>query len=169
MGEIIKARARYLESDDSRKQTPIIQLDRPLPNTIRVSLDGGRDNPFRPGSAIYKSADPIVDFYKNGQGSRTQSPSEFNSLVDSKSGRDKDSQTTIDEQEANDQRKSCWRRYICCCFGFKCSCCCNREDKDRKVKESSKRVYSKTENQVNRNEKLTSVIANKTQSDKHIR
>lgn len=130
MSEIIKTRAKYIDTEDSTKQTPIIQMQRPLPNTVRVSrLDGGRDNPFRPGSAIYKSADPIVDYYKNGQASRPQSPSDQNSLIDSKPSDDNSANQTDDRGG-----KSCWRKYMCCCLADKCCRCCCSKSQESKAK-----------------------------------
>lgn len=82
---VIKATARFQEADEPSRQRPIIRIDGApptiyqdfdqLPNTIRASIDSGRDNPFRPDGKIYKSADPIVDYYKFGPNqSRTNTP-----------------------------------------------------------------------------------------------
>lgn len=125
MGELIKTRARYIETEDSTKHRSILQPDRGLPNTVRVSYDGGRDNPFRPGSAIYRSADPIVDLYRNGQPSRSETPADGSSLLGSRiNGDPLKPKTDSDDSQTNGTR-SCWRRYFCCCIGDRCwQCCC---------------------------------------------
>lgn len=150
MSDIIKTTARFQEADEPIKQKPILQVDPlasgnmiqlhpPLPNTIRASIDSGRDNPFRPDGKIYKSADPIVDFYKFGPNqSRTNSPTDSQLLMPQVDGiankNGKDAQRRKKKNNENKkgadskERKSCWRRWFCCC------CCCqcfNRENKSQ--------------------------------------
>lgn len=125
MSGIIKATAKFQEAAEPIKQKPIIQIDRTaLPNTIRSSLDSGRDNPFRPDGEIYKSADPIVDYYKYGPNqSRAQSPTDSQLLLnvgDSKEA-DKNNKTRRKKtktKKEDGERRSCWRKWFCCC------CCC---------------------------------------------
>lgn len=160
---IIKTTARFQEVSDPLRQRPIIKIDSPvsnttttstthlynnnnnpkLPNTIRSSLDSGRDNPFRPDGEIYKSADPIVDYYKHGANqSRTQSPTDSQLLLNGANGGDKNKTTNSDKQQkkqkkqkkkcnangeggADDEeekKKSCWKRWFCCCC-----CCCKKK------------------------------------------
>lgn len=84
---IIKTTARFQETQEPLRQKPIIQIDPNAPlqqyeNLARASIDSGRDNPFRPDGKIYKSADPIVDYYKHGpHQSRTQSPTDSKLLI----------------------------------------------------------------------------------------
>lgn len=135
--EIIKTTAKYQEANEPIKQKPIIQIERPLPNTIKASLDGGRDNPFRPDGEIYKSANPIVDYYKYGPNqSRAQSPTDSQLLlglnapaseaddkqVDKKNKKKKRAKRKTDHEEdgdSNNKRRSCFSRWFCCC------CHCN--------------------------------------------
>lgn len=133
---IIKTTARYREPNEAQRQWPVIQVADPagnrqhLPNTIRASLDSGRDNPFRPDGPIYKSADPIVDYYKNGANlSRPQSPTDSQILLGllqpaSAKKLENDqiqshNNNKTDVKQPHDGRTnsaSCWRKCFCCCI-----------------------------------------------------
>lgn len=150
---IIKTTARFQEAQEPLRQKPIIQIDPDAPlqqyeNLARSSIDSGRDNPFRPDGKIYKSADPIVDYYKYGpHQSRTQSPTDSKLLMGdhTEDSQDENSLGAGDEktksknknkkkktkrkvavERANklpdEKRKPCWRRWFCCC------CCFETED-----------------------------------------
>ena len=146
--EIIRTTARFQEAAEPVKQRPcIIQVEEAgearahLPNTVRASMDSqGRDNPFRPDGKIYKSADPIVDYYKHGPNqSRAQSPADalLSSARADEKKLDKDSNKKNRKTKVSNNREQepCWRRWLCC----RCCCCCKRkqpgsdEDKERIV------------------------------------
>lgn len=109
LSSIIKTTAKYHDSNEPNKLKPIIKIDSNAAehhyyiindddddndynnqlhsmkngglNYIRASIDSGRDNPFKPEGEIYRSAEPIVDYYKFGPNqSRAQSPS-YDELV----------------------------------------------------------------------------------------
>jgi len=66
-----------------------------LANTVRSSIDSGRDNPFKPDGEIYRSADPIVDYYKFGPNqSRTQTP-DYSELLMTNGKTSKASKTNV--------------------------------------------------------------------------
>lgn len=116
---IIKATARFEELPPKQKPTiRITNNNGELPRTGSINSTG-RDNPFRPESVIYKSADPIVDFYKFGPNqSRAQSPTESQLLL---AGQAANKTNKRDELR---ERKSLWHR-LCCCRCF--TCCCRRK------------------------------------------
>jgi len=129
MGEIIKATARFHEAEEPLRQKPIIQQDRVLPNTVRASIDSGRDNPFKPDGKIYKLADPIVDYYKYGPNqSRAQSPTDSQLLLGfgqtgeaNKSAENNDKNPKRKKRRKGnegDEERSCCRRWFCCCCGL---------------------------------------------------
>lgn len=151
-GTVIKTTARFQEANEPNRQKPIIRIDgaeptiyrdfEDLPNTIRASIDSGRDNPFRPDGKIYKSADPIVDFYKFGPNqSRTNSPIDSKLLLNANQSSTDQSlswfrrkrkagvatkklnQNIKIDDSTGELKRSCWRRFCCCCFSFKC---CNK-------------------------------------------
>lgn len=144
---VIKTTARFQEANEPNRQKPIIRIDgapptiyedfNELPNTIRASIDSGRDNPFRPDGKIYKSADPIVDYYKFGPNqSRANSPTDSQLLLNvnqtsaqksswfrrkRKTTSKKEAKNGIDEKTGEEKKKSCWRRICCCCScSFRC-------------------------------------------------
>lgn len=143
---IIKTTARYQEANEPPRQKPIIQIDSDFASAgnRHSSIDSGRDNPFRPDGPIYKSADPIVDFYKYGPNhSRPHSPTDsqlamLSGSQDGKAGGAKTKETKEqkrrrkrrEKQEAkatgDQQKQSCWRRWLCCCC---CRCCRRRSNK----------------------------------------
>lgn len=137
---IIKTTARYQDTDEPSKQRPIIHIAPALPNTIRSSLDGGRDNPFRPDGAIYRSADPIVDYYKHGSAqSRGQSPTDSQLILNGSTGERQDRPTSDECVGATDRhRKSCLRRWLCCC----CCCGCGRCFKGKEGEKSDEKAYA---------------------------
>lgn len=136
MGDaVIKTTARFQEANEPNRQRPIIRIDPAisfdasgdLPNTIRDSIGSGRDNPFRPDGKIYRSADPIVDYYKNGPNqSRGQSPAE-GLLAD---GKGKGKSSSSSSKRRKEGRESCWSRWFrcCCCCGCFRSGCCSKRD-----------------------------------------
>lgn len=151
------------------KQRPIIQFDSNLingggqqeqhanyrNNLVRSSIDSGRDNPFRPDGEIYKSADPIVDYYKFGPNqSRTQSPTDSQLLLnlyredgklskkekkkakkelERRAKRRANGQATGSKEgdEQGAERGSFLRRLLCCCccHCFTNSKCCKTNAK----------------------------------------
>lgn len=124
--EIIKTTARYQQAEEPLKQRPVIHIAPPLPNTVRASLEpaklaGERENPFRPDGLIYRSADPIVDYYKQAQNqSRAQSPTESQL----KFGASAQEPAKLKVERS----RSCCRRllyYCCCCYCWRC--CAKRE------------------------------------------
>lgn len=157
--DIIRATARFQEVSDPLKQKPIIQIDssatatattttQHLPNTIRSSMDSGRDNPFRPDGEIYRSADPIVDYYKHGPNqSRAQSPTDSQLLLNNKGNSRKDSDSkkkkrkkkTAGEEEGK-TKKSCWRRWLCCCCCCNFKCCGKGKESEEKEDETRKKL-----------------------------
>lgn len=133
---IIKTTARYQETDEPLRQRPVIQVAPALPNTVRASLGHKlesareRDNPFRPDGAIYRSADPIVDYYKQGQNqSRAQSPSDSQLALGAQSGRLNGSGET-DELKVKRSRSCCARALLCCCC-CPWSCCAKPAGRDQ--------------------------------------
>lgn len=169
---VIKAEAKYHEANEPDRCKPILRIDDrngrtilthvgdsdELANMIRVSIDSGRDNPFKPGGDIYKMTDPIVCYYKNGPiQSRTQTPT-YAQLNDSNSGnnnyieldtksksksrfwwrgkpsedgeREKLGESRIEpNQRVPIRKRSCWRKWICCC----CCCRCCRDKDESKM------------------------------------
>lgn len=115
-GAIIKTTARFQEAHEPLKQKPIIQIDPAAPlqqyeNLARSSIDSGRDNPFRPDGKIYKSADPIVDYYKFGpHQSRAHSPTDSQLLVGKQFGDDDGHEDAGDEAKLRPSGKKWWRR-----------------------------------------------------------
>lgn len=148
--ELIKTTAKYQEAAEPVKQKPVIQIERPLPNTIKASLvDSGRDNPFRPDGEIYKSADPIVDYYKHGANqSRAQSPTDSQLLLGG--GLANSTQSQSDDSKLNQKdkkrkrarrrpdgdqeaagstkRRPCLSRWLCCCCYW-----CSSDDKNKQA------------------------------------
>lgn len=112
---VVKTTARFLEAHEPIKQKPIIQIQHPspansLPDTIRgarASVDGGRDNPFRPDGPIYRSADPIVDFYKQPSNqSRSHSPTDSQLLYSLIRGESELEGKQLDGKQSKTNKKS---------------------------------------------------------------
>lgn len=181
----IKTTARFHEALQVDKQKPIIRIDSgngqavmshvsnstELANTIRASIDSGRDNPFRPDGEIYKMTDPIVDYYLFGPDhSRSKTPiyaeldsSETNSKRSNREAKKgklgkkskwrreapkvrKQNNSMQETSGENEQEKqSCWRRWFFCCC-----CCCRR--RSRVYREQSARPFVNGEhNQMSAN------------------
>lgn len=133
MGELIKTRANYLETglELGQKRRPVVQLSanaptngiprEQLPNTIRVSIDSGRDNPFRPDGPIYRSVDPIVDFYRTTPSSRPQSRAEEPESAESPANGEQKQPASHDQSTT----PSCWWQLFCC------GCCRRHRSKTR--------------------------------------
>lgn len=166
--DIIRATAKIQEAEEPIKQKPIIQIDKDyLSNNIRASIDSGRDNPFRPDGEIYKSADPIVDYYKYGPNqSRAQSPSDSQLLLNGKDvdGKKKKKKRRRDDGAETGDGKSCWRRWLfccCCCFD---KCCQSKEEDVNEVvniKNSSSNSNSKSRTEAkdtNQKDKQTKIV-----------
>lgn len=148
---IIRTTVKYHEANEPNRHKPIIRIDgtttthyidaNDFAATVRASTDSGRDNPFRPDGEIYRSADPIVDYYKYGPNlSRAQSPI-YSDLMSNgkaqlvsngginvkgskklakleKQKRRKEGKLRVehdDNSASAPERKSCWRRWFCCC------------------------------------------------------
>lgn len=137
---IIKTTAKFQEAAEPLRQKPIIQIEpvpagQQFPNIARASIDSGRDNPFKPDGLIYKSADPIVDYYKQGPNqSRAQSPTDSQLLIgvdSSKKKKRKKDKSKKKREDATvggdqlDQSQSQCRRWFCCCSKW-CKCCKRR-------------------------------------------
>lgn len=160
--EPIKVTARFQDSIEPIRHRPIIRIEGS--HIVRTSIDSGRDNPFRPDGDIYKSADPIVDYYKQAANqSRPQSPNDNSVLIGDGTGEKKQKRrfwrkrkvddqkstpslpTSISETQQKQQKgtkKSCLRRWLCCGC---CTCC-----KSGKKNESSskKRPMSKEDEEI---------------------
>ena len=157
---VIKTTATIHEASEPSRYKPIVRIDdkngnttishisnsNELANTIRASIDSGRDNPFRPDGEIYKMTDPIVDFYKFGPNqsrsqtptygeltpSKSSQPSKHNRLRWRKKSSPNSSNNNNDDDDANRDKeaRSCWRKWFCCCCCcFKC--CCKKETDKR--------------------------------------
>lgn len=159
--DIIKTTAKIQEAEEPIRQKPIIQINKEyLSNNVRASTDSGRDNPFRPDGEIYRSADPIVDYYKYGPNqSRAQSPSDSQLLLNGKEGivDGKKVKKKRRRKEAADDtgRRPCWRRWLCCCCCCFDKCCQKKETEANTNKNSSK---STTETKDNPKDRQTKVV-----------
>lgn len=151
---VIKTRTSLHEANEPDRRKPIIRIDdssdgrtttlahindaAELANTVRASIDSGRDNPFRPDGEIYRMTDPIVDYYKLGPNySRTQTPSYAEPVRHNKkaAGRSRFWRRAAPANGAGSRghggelgtspesgraARSCWRKWFCCC------CRCSR-------------------------------------------
>lgn len=159
--DVIKATATFQEANEPPRQRPIIQISPSngqqqilSSNLVRASIDSGRDNPFRPDGEIYKSADPIVDYYRHGPNqSRGQSPTDSQLLLNQNSKaskknskKAKKADKKADRAKKNTEasqgagREACWRRWLCClccCRSFKC---CNKTKQDEQLEKQNQRA-----------------------------
>lgn len=157
--DIIKATAKIREAEESIKQKPIIQIDKDyLLNSIRASIDSGRDNPFRPDGEIYKSADPIVDYYKYGPNqSRAQSPSDNQLLLNGKEADGRKKRSRRKEDGATSDGRSCLRRWLCCCSDWCCRSKTKNVDEVADINVSSSKSDTKAKD-INQKDKQTKMV-----------
>lgn len=179
---VIKTTAKLHEASEPDRYKPIIRIDdkngrttvthisnsNELANTIRASIDSGRDNPFRPDGEIYKMTDPIVDFYKLGPNqSRSQTPtyadltpskSKSSSLKQNKDNklrwRRKSSSKNNKNNDNNNvsseiEPRSCWSKWFCCC----CCCfkCCGKNETDKRQQAPLNGTAGRNESQISSN------------------
>lgn len=178
--ELIKTTAKYQEANEPLKQRPIIQIERPLPNTIKASLvDSGRDNPFRPDGEIYKSADPIVNYYKHGANqSRAQSPTDSQLLLNSNQTNSTQSQSdsklnqkdkkrkrarrrSTEDAAGGAKRRPCLSRWLCCCCYW-----CSSDDKNDNAHQPQTKSPAETEKEALGQYKAPPAVDTKTKEFK---
>lgn len=157
--EPIKVTARFQDSVEPIRHRPIIRIEGS--HIVRTSIDSGRDNPFRPDGDIYKSADPIVDYYKQAANqSRPQSANDNSALIGTSNGEKKQKRRFWRKRKFDDQgdgasrsrdetqkqqktqKMSCLRRWLCC------GCCNCGSSKKNDTSKVSKRPLSKEDEEI---------------------
>lgn len=147
----IKVTARFQDSVQPIRHRPIIRIEGS--HIVRTSVDSGRDNPFKPDGDIYKSADPIVDYYKQASNqSRPQSANDDSALIANgqkgnkrrfwRKRRDDNPDQINQTEQGKSTKKSCLRKWLCC--GCWCCKCCRKNDSSK----SGKRPMSKEDQEI---------------------